>query len=112
MLAEACSKWSSKSMLAVLCRLVLSSTVYHIWQARDAIKFQGRILTEEQILRRIYWEVRSRISGKGKFTISRVNVSLCHVWNIAESVLFRFLVSLLFSFLCFDAEQFFELCCF
>jgi hypothetical protein len=75
-------------MLAVLCRLVLSSTVYHIWQGRNAIKFQGRILTEEQILRRIYWEVCSRISGKGKFPITRVNVSLCHVWNIAESVLF------------------------
>lgn len=54
MLAEACNKWSSKSMLAALCRLILSSTVYRIWQARNAIKFQGQILMEEQILRRIY----------------------------------------------------------
>jgi hypothetical protein len=81
-------------MLAVLCRLVLSSTIYHILQAKNAIKFQGRVLTEEQILHRIYWEVCSRKSGKGKFPISRVNVSLCHVWIIAESVLFGFLVSL------------------
>jgi hypothetical protein len=75
-------------MLAVLCRLILNSIVYHIWQAGNAIKFQGRILTKEQILRRIYWEFCSRLSGKGKFPISRVNVSLCHVWNIVELVLF------------------------
>jgi len=36
---EACSKWRSKNMLAVLCILILSSVVYHFWKARNEIKF-------------------------------------------------------------------------
>jgi hypothetical protein len=74
-------------MLAVLCKLILSFVVYYLWQARNKIKFQGRPKTEEQILRLIFWEVRTRILGKGKFINSRENASLCHIWNIASSVI-------------------------
>lgn len=64
---EGCSKWKTKKLLGVLCRLLLSSVVYHIWRARNEIKFQGRPKTKDQILRAIFWEVRTRITGKGKF---------------------------------------------
>jgi hypothetical protein len=37
-LDEACRKWKTKKLLGVLCRLILSPTVYHIWQARNEIK--------------------------------------------------------------------------
>jgi hypothetical protein len=44
-------------------------------------------VSEEQILRMIFWEVRSRISGKGKFKKNRENVNICQNWNIDVSVL-------------------------
>jgi hypothetical protein len=44
---EGCSKWKTKMLLGVLCRLILSSVVYHILHARNEIKFHGRPKTEE-----------------------------------------------------------------
>lgn len=80
-------KWKTKKMLGVLCRLVLSSSVYHIWRARNEIKLQGHPKTEEQILRQIFWEVRNRISGRGKIIKNGENMDLCHLWNIDEVIL-------------------------
>jgi hypothetical protein len=80
-------KWKTKKMLGVLCRLVLSSSVYHIWKARNEIKLQGHPKTKEQILRLIFWEVRNRISGRGKFIKNGENMDLCRLWNIDEGIL-------------------------
>jgi hypothetical protein len=66
-LEEGSRKWKSKKMMSVICRLVLSSTVYNIWRAINEIKHHGRPKTEEQILRSIFWEVRSKISSKCNF---------------------------------------------
>jgi hypothetical protein len=41
----------------VLCRLVLSATVYEIWKARNIVRHGGQIKSEEQILKSIIWEV-------------------------------------------------------
>jgi hypothetical protein len=87
MLDEACSKWKTKKMLGVLCRLILSSTMYHLWRARNEIKVQGHPKTEEQILRLIFSEVRNRISGRGKFIKNIENVALFRMWNIDEAIL-------------------------
>jgi len=54
-------------MKGVLCRLVLSATVYEIWKARNVIRHGGQIKTEEQILKSIIWEVQYRVSGKRSF---------------------------------------------
>jgi hypothetical protein len=62
-----CRKWKSKSMEGILCRLILSSTVYGIWRARNEIRHNGHPRTEEQILKAILWEVRSRISWERVF---------------------------------------------
>jgi len=53
-LDEACNKWRTKRLLGVLCKLILSSTVYYLWRARNEIKAHGRPKTEEQILRMIF----------------------------------------------------------
>jgi hypothetical protein len=74
-------------MWGVLCRLVLHSAVYHLWRARNEIKHNGHPKTEEQVLRLIYWDVRSRISGKGRFAKTSESVKLCLNWNISFSVL-------------------------
>jgi len=47
--------------------LILSSTVYGIWRARNEIRHNGHPRTEEQILKAILWEVRSRISWEKVF---------------------------------------------
>jgi len=86
-LDEACRKWKTKKLLGVLCRLILSSTMYHIWRARNEIKVLGHPKMEEQILRLIFWEVRKRISGKGKFMKDMENVALCKMWNIEGMIL-------------------------
>jgi hypothetical protein len=44
---------SFKALMGVLCRLILSSSVYGIWCARNAIKY-GQPKTEEQILKTIF----------------------------------------------------------
>jgi hypothetical protein len=70
-----CNHWKHKTLSAFLCRLVLSSTVYNLWRARNEIKHHGQPKTEEQILKSVFWEVRSRILGRGKFKSNRVNLS-------------------------------------
>jgi hypothetical protein len=66
-----------KTMMGVLCRLVLSSTIYSLWRARNEINYHGHLKTKEQILKKILWEVRSKNSGKGKFKKNRENVGIC-----------------------------------
>jgi hypothetical protein len=45
------------------------------------------LVTDEQILKMILWEVRIRISRKGSFKKTRENVRICQLWNLADSVL-------------------------
>jgi hypothetical protein len=86
-IATGCVQWKTKRLRGVLCRLALSSVVYHLWKARNEIRHQGRPKTEEQLLRLIYWEIRSRISGKGRFLKTKGNFVLCLNWNIPFAVL-------------------------
>jgi hypothetical protein len=64
--------------------------VYHIWRARNEIKFQGHPKTEDQMLHLIFWEVRNRISGGGKFIKNGENMASCRLWNIDEVILVRY----------------------
>jgi hypothetical protein len=41
LISEDCKDWKSKSMSYVLCRLVLSSTVYNLRRSRNDIKHNG-----------------------------------------------------------------------
>jgi hypothetical protein len=86
-IATGCVQWKTKRLRGVLCRLALSSVVYHLWKARNEIRHQGRPKTEEQLLRSIYWEIRSCISGKGRFSKTKENFVLCLNWNIPFDVL-------------------------
>ncbi len=65
--------------IAVLC---------HIWKAcvRNAIR-HGHPISEVQILKKIVWEVRWRISGAGKFNKTKENICICQAWNLDLSVL-------------------------
>jgi hypothetical protein len=82
-----CSHWKKKVLHDTLCRLVLSSTIYNIWRARNEIKHQGHPKTEDQIMKQVIWEVRTRIVGKGKFQKTRENLLLCQAWNLPNDLL-------------------------
>jgi hypothetical protein len=73
--------------MGTICRLILSSAVYWIWRARNELKVGGQPLTEEQVLKQIFWAVRCRVSGKGKFPKTMENIILCHKWNIDTCIL-------------------------
>jgi hypothetical protein len=66
-----CSNWKGNSMHASLCRLVLSSSIYNIWSFRNEINHNGHPKIEEQLLKVIFWEVRSIILRRGKFQKSQ-----------------------------------------
>jgi hypothetical protein len=82
-----CRNWKKKTLRDTLCRLALSSTVYNLWRARNEIKHSGQPKTEEQLLKIILWEVRSRIVGRGKFLLNRENTLLCRSWNLSADLL-------------------------
>jgi predicted negative regulator of RcsB-dependent stress response len=69
-------KWKSKNLKGLLCRLVLGSVIYNIWQTRNEIKHLGQPCSEEQILKKVLWEVRTKIAGKGKFPKIEGNMDL------------------------------------
>lgn len=69
--------WSGKGLRAVLCRLCLSASVYNLWKERNSIRHGNHLQTEEQILKRINWEVRRRIMLRGGYPRSKDNEELC-----------------------------------
>jgi hypothetical protein len=46
-------KWKSKNLKGLLCRLVLGSVIYNIWQTRNEIKHVSQPCSEEQILKKV-----------------------------------------------------------
>jgi hypothetical protein len=50
--------------------------VYHLGCTRNELKHSGQPSTEEQLMKKILWEVRSRLSGKGKFPKTKENLIL------------------------------------
>jgi hypothetical protein len=58
--------WKGKPLMTSLCRLGLGSSVYHIWR-NNAVKHGSYTKTKEKILSSVFWEIRTRILGKGRF---------------------------------------------
>lgn len=42
---------------------------------------EGLSLTEEKLVQKIHWEVRTQVAGKGKFHSTVGNVDLCCLWG-------------------------------
>jgi hypothetical protein len=72
----------SLTLKGLLCCLVLDSVIYNMWHTRNAIKHFGHPSSEEQILKKVFWEVRTNIVGKGKFPKTRRNLVLASNWNL------------------------------
>jgi len=80
-------EWKNKSLKANICRLVLSATVYNIWRNRNELKYGNHPKTEEQLMQKIFWEVRTRVLGKGRFKKITENMDLCRNWSTKEEIL-------------------------
>ena len=72
---------------AVVCQLALWSSIYHIWQLCNAVIHQGRINSEEVILKMIKYEVNCRLESQKGFCNSVINRAICCFWGVSHSVL-------------------------
>ena len=49
--------WCCMSLKAMICKLALGSIVYNIWCTQNEIKHAGHPKSEEQLLKKISWEI-------------------------------------------------------
>jgi hypothetical protein len=69
-----------KSLSVSLCTLAFLAVVYHIWKQRGDLQHGNVVNSEEQILKRIDWEIRTQVMGAGMLKKSIINKSLCCRW--------------------------------
>lgn len=46
-------EWKGRGLKAILCKLVLSSSVYNIWRERNSNEHGNQIFTEERLVQKI-----------------------------------------------------------
>jgi hypothetical protein len=66
---------------------VLGAVVYHIWRQRNDIKHGNLVKTEEQVIKSVEWEIRSRVMGVGRFKQLAKNRGLFCKWGIEDKFL-------------------------
>ena len=71
----------------LLCRLVFWVVVYNLWHTRNELRHAGSPSTEEQILKKVMWEVRTRLARSENFPKTRENISLSSLWNLPSEML-------------------------
>ena len=79
--------WGNMALKGLVCRLVFGSVVNNLWRTINEFKHSGQQNIEEQIIKKILWEVRARIVGKGNFPKTRENLSLVSLWNLLVCML-------------------------
>jgi hypothetical protein len=84
---QGCSSWGYKTLKCLLYQLVFGYVVYNLWQTRNELIHAALLSTEEQLLKKILWEVRTRIVGKWKVPRIRENLILCSLWNLLADML-------------------------
>jgi hypothetical protein len=82
-----CNSWGKKSLHGLICRLVFGSVVYNIWHTRNDIRHDGVLKNKEQLLKHIFWEIRSRVAGVKIFPRTKENALLCYLWNLPAGIL-------------------------
>lgn len=90
---EEVQEWGVKglkqeSLKGILCKFSLGAVVYHIWKQRNDIRCGNNLKNEEQILKNIVWEVRSRVmAAGGRLKKSEETRELCCKWRISDGIL-------------------------
>jgi hypothetical protein len=75
--------------------LVFGFVVYNIWRTRNEIRHDGVPKTEEQLLKHIFWEIKSRVYGVKIFPRTKENILLCSLWNLPTGILALILFSVM-----------------
>jgi hypothetical protein len=75
-------KLKGKNLQVILCKLCLAAAVYHVWRLRNDLCFGNTPLTEEDMVARIKWEVRTRAMYNSRFKNSALSVKLAELWRI------------------------------
>lgn len=76
-----------RGLIAVKCKVALGAIVYHIWMQRNHRIFGGQVISKENLLKFISWDLKVRVASKNGFKDSDLNRALCSVWVIPNSVL-------------------------
>ena len=66
---------------------MFSSIVYNLCHTKNELRHDGVPKTEEQLLKQVFWEIKSRIVGKRGFCRTRENLLLCSLWNLSSTIL-------------------------
>ena len=53
----------------------------------NELRHAGSPSTKEQILKKVMWEVRTRLAGSENFPRTRENISLSSLWNLPYEIL-------------------------
>jgi hypothetical protein len=69
-----------KTRLKILC---LGAALYILWRQGNALLHSKNIATEEALLSKIKWDVKTRILEKGMFKRTKENLRLVKLWNIS-----------------------------
>jgi hypothetical protein len=51
-------KLKGEGLRAVMCKLVMGTSVYHIWSPKKKRTFGGQVKSEESIMKAILWDVK------------------------------------------------------
>jgi hypothetical protein len=82
-----CNSWGKKTLHGLICRLVFGFVVYNIWHIKNEFRHDDVPKTEEQLLKHIFSEIRSRVAGVKVFPKTRENILLCSLWNLPVGIL-------------------------
>jgi len=66
----------------ILRKLSLAAAVYYVWRLINDLCFGNSLLSEEVLVARIKWEVRTRVMSNRKFKSSSLSVRLSKVWML------------------------------
>ena len=84
--------WQKKFLLkAVLCKLIMAATVYHIWLQRNSRVYIRHAKSEDAIVTSIKWDVKTRIEFCKKVKLSlqnKVEVVTSIKWDVKTRIEF------------------------
>jgi hypothetical protein len=84
---EEVAEWSAthlkgEGLKTRLCKLSLGAVVYHLWLHWNNLIHGNKLISEEPLIAKIKWEVRSRLMGKGKYRRTAENSRRMQIWNL------------------------------
>jgi hypothetical protein len=71
-----------RSLFAIVCKLCLGASVYHLWRQRNALLHGNLLHTEESLVLQVNRDVRSRLLARCSPKLIRKNPQLAEIWSL------------------------------